>query len=118
MAFPALNRLSFWMTAGSLAGMTASFFQASQAGLNLWLASAALFCLAALLSALNFTVTTIDLRAEGMTLPRLPVTVWAWFLNAILSMLIFSVLLAGCAAVLADRLWGAQFFSFTAFLAA
>ncbi|HKE07628.1 MAG TPA: cbb3-type cytochrome c oxidase subunit I [Candidatus Acidoferrum sp.] len=118
MAFPTINLVSFWMTVGSLAGMTASFFYPPEAGINVWLGSAALFVLGALLSALNFTVTTIDLRAEGMSLPRLPITVWAWFLNAILSMLIFSVLLAGCAAVLADRLWGAQFFSFTAFLAA
>jgi cytochrome c oxidase subunit 1 len=98
--------------------MTASFFYAPESGINLWLGSAALFALGALLSALNFTVTTIDMRAEGMSLPRLPVTVWAWFLNSILSMLIFSVLLAGCAAVLADRLLGSQFFSFSAFLAA
>src|SRR5258708_12134837 len=65
---------------------------------------------------MNFTATTIDLRAEGMTLPRLPITVWAWFLNSILSMLIFSVLLAGCVALLSDRLLGSQFFSVSSFL--
>ena len=52
-----------------------------------------------------------------MTLPRMPVTVWAWFVNAILSMLIFSVLLAGCTAVLSDRLLGSNFFSTASFLA-
>lgn len=118
MAFPTLNLISLWVTVGSLAGMTASFLYPPGLGINLWLGSAALFALGALLSAVNFTVTTIDLRAEGMTLPRLPVTVWAWFLNSILSMLIFSVLLAGCAALLADRLLGAQFFSLSRFLAA
>ena len=117
MAFPSLNRFSFWMTAGSLVGMTAPFFLPLTDGINAWLASAALFSLAALFSALNFAVTTIDLRARGMTLPRMPVTVWAWFLNAILSMLIFSVLLAGSAAVLSDRLLGSTFFSATSFLA-
>src|SRR5215471_2203153 len=117
MAFPTLNLVSFWMTVASLAGMTASFFYAPEAGINLWLGCAAIFALGALFSALNFTATTIDLRAEGMTLPRLPITVWAWFLNAILSMLIFSVLLAGCAALLSDRLLGSQFFSFASFLA-
>jgi len=117
MAFPTLNLVSFWMTAVSLAGMSASFFYPPETGINLWMGSAAWFALGALLSAVNFTVTTIDLRTEGMTLPRLPVTVWAWFLNSILSMLIFSVLLAGCAAVLADRLLGAQFFSYSSFLA-
>jgi cytochrome c oxidase subunit 1 len=118
MAFPSLSLGSFWLTVVSLAGMTASFFCSPGTGINLWLGSAAIFAIGALLSALNFTVTTIDLRAEGMTLPRLPVTVWAWFLNAILSMLIFSVLLAGCAALLADRLLGARFFNVTSFLAA
>jgi cytochrome c oxidase subunit I len=117
MAFPTLNLFSFWMTVGSLAGMTASFFYPPESGINLWLASATLFSLAALLSALNFATTTIDLRAEGMSLTRLPITVWAWFLNALLSMLIFSVLLAGCAALLSDRLLGSQFFSFDLFLA-
>ncbi len=117
MAFPSLNRLSFWMTAGSLVGMTASFFLPLSNGINLWLASAALFSLAALCSALNFITTTIELRAKGMTLPRMPVTVWAWFVNAILSMLIFSVLLAGCAAVLSDRLLRSNFFSTASFLA-
>jgi len=117
MAFPALNLLSFWMTFASLFGMTGSFFVPIDSGINIWLASAALFSLAALLSALNFSTTTIELRASGMTLPRLPVTVWAWFLNAILSMLIFSVLLAGCTALLSDRLLGSHFFSAATFLA-
>lgn len=117
MAFPSLNRLSLWLTLTSLVGMTASFFFPLGTGINLWLLSAAIFSLAALFSAINFTITTIELRASGMTLPRMPITVWAWFLNAILSMLIFSVLLAGCSAVLSDRLLGSQFFSATNFLA-
>ena len=118
MAFPSLNLLSFWMTVSSLFGMATSFFLPLNNGINLWLASAAVFSLAALFSALNFTTTTIGMRAKGMTLPRMPVTVWAWFINAILSMLIFSVLLAGCAAVLSDRLLGSNFFSAASFLAA
>jgi len=117
MAFPTLNRLSFWMTFASLVGMTGSFFMKLDSGVNVWLVSASIFSLAGLFSAVNFTTTTIELRAPGMTLPRMPVTVWAWFINAILSMLIFSVLLAGCCAVLSDRLLGSEFFSTAAFLA-
>jgi cytochrome c oxidase subunit 1 len=117
MAFPTLNCISLWLTVGSLGGMTVSFFRPPSQGIDLWLASAAIFSLAALFSALNFAVTTIELRTTGMTLARLPVTVWAWFVNAILSMLIFSVLLAGSAAVLSDRLLGSNFFSASAFLA-
>jgi cytochrome c oxidase subunit 1 len=97
--------------------MTASFFRPLEQGINIWLASAAVFSLAALLSALNFCVTTIELRAKGLTLPRMPVTVWAWFVNAILSLLIFGVLLAGCTTILSDRLLGSNLFSAAAFLA-
>lgn len=117
MAFPKLNCLSLWLTVASLVGMTGSFFVPINQGINLWLVSAAVFSLGALCSALNFSVTTIAMRTKGMTLPRLPVTVWAWFVNAILSLLIFSVLLAGCTTLLSDRLLGSDFFNTTAFLA-
>ncbi len=117
MAFPSLNRFSFWMTFASLLGMTSAFFLPLDHGVDVWLISASAFSLAGLFSALNFTTTTIDLRAPGMSLPRMPVTVWAWFINSVLSMLIFSVLLAGCCAVLSDRLLGSEFFSTTLFLA-
>jgi cytochrome c oxidase subunit I len=117
MAFPTLNCFSLWLTVASLGGMTVSFFRPMNQGIDVWLASAAIFSLAALLSAFNFCVTTIELRTKGMILSRMPVTVWAWFVNAILSMLIFSVLLAGCAAILSDRMLGSDFFSVSAFLA-
>lgn len=116
MAFPSLNRLSLWLTCASLAGMTGSFFVPLGTGIDVWLGSAAVFSLGVLLSAFNFSTTTMEMRAPGMTLPRLPVTVWAWFLNSILSMLIFSILLAGCAALLSDRLLGSNFFSTASFL--
>jgi len=111
MAFPTLNLFAFWATAASLAGVTSAFLLAPQMGLTVWIASVALFCAAALANALNFSVTTIDLRARGMTLPRLPVTVWAWFINALLSLLIFSILLAACIYLLADRVLGTHFFA-------
>src|SRR5277367_2716272 len=60
MAFPALNLFSFWATVASLAGMTAAFFVHPDTGFTLWAASVAFFCLAALLTALNFTVTTLS----------------------------------------------------------
>jgi len=110
MAFPTLNLLAFWVTATSLFGMTTTFFFSPQPAITLWIVSVAIFCAASLLNALNFSVTTIDLRARGMTLPRLPLTVWAWFINAILGALIFSILLAACVCLLSDRLIGAHFF--------
>ncbi len=117
MAFPSLNRLSFWMIVASWLGIITSSFVATAAGINLWLVSASIFALSALLSAVNFTTTTLQLRTDGMTLPNMPITVWAWFINAILSLLIFSILLAGTCTVLSDRLLGTGFFSSLTFLA-
>jgi cytochrome c oxidase subunit I len=117
MAFPTLNLLAFWATVSSLVGMTAAFLMSTPLGITLWIASVAVFCAASLLNAINFSVTTIDLRAQGMTLPRLPITVWAWFINAILGMLIFSILLAACVCLLSDRLLSTHFFPLLNFLA-
>jgi cytochrome c oxidase subunit I len=117
MAFPKLNLFSFWATAVALFGMVGAFLVEPQTGITVWIASVSVFCAAALCSALNFVVTTIDLRAQGMTLPRLPLTVWSWFINGILGMLIFSILLAGCLCLLADRFLSTHFFSAVDFLA-
>ena len=117
IAFPALNLLAFWLTFASLLGLTTTFFLSPQPAITLWIVSVAIFCAASLFNALNFSVTTIDLRAPGMTLPRLPLTVWAWFINAILGMLIFSILLAACVCLLSDRLLSTHFFPLLNFIA-
>src|SRR5467141_1897732 len=110
MAFPTLNLLAFWATVASFVGLTGAFLISPHSGITLWIVSVGIFCAASLCNALNFSVTTIDLRAQGMTLPRLPLTVWAWFINAILGMLIFSILLAACVCLLSDRLLSTHFF--------
>jgi cytochrome c oxidase subunit 1 len=117
MAFPTLNLLAFWATVASLLGLTTTFLIPPHPAITLWLVSVAIFCAASLLNALNFNVTTIDLRTQGMTLPRLPLTVWAWFINAILGMLIFSILLAACVCLLSDRLLSTHFFPLMNFIA-
>src|SRR5712664_1569439 len=117
MVFPKLNRLSFWATAASLLGLTTAFLISPESGITLWVASVAIFCSASLFNGLNFIVTTVDLRAKGLTLPRLPLTVWAWFINGILSALIFSILLAASVCLLSDRLWSTHFFLPANFLA-
>lgn len=114
MAFPRMSAASFWLTLAALAGMSTSFALPPEQGIVLWLESATIFCGAALLCALNFCVTAIDCRAPGMTFSRLPLTAWAWFVTAILSVLIFSILLAACALLLADALYGTQFFAIAA----
>ena len=94
----------------SLFGITSAFFLPPAAGLCCDRQHRAVLR-ASLLTALNFCVTVIDSRTTGMTLPRMPLTVWAWFINAILSLLIFSILLAACLCLLTDRVLGTQFFA-------
>ena len=59
MAFPELNRLSFWATAASLLGLTVAFLAPPESGITLWIVSVAVFCAASLLNGLNFSVTKI-----------------------------------------------------------
>ena len=92
-------------------GMVVAFFCRAGNRPHVWLFSVAAFCVGAALNALNFVVTTTDSRAKGMTLPRLPVTVWAWFITAVLSLLIFSMLFAACVLLLAIGLHATHFFA-------
>jgi cytochrome c oxidase subunit 1 len=134
MAFPVLNMLSFWTTFVSLVVLVSAFFVTGGApisgwtaypplsalgqitgpgqglGQTMWVIGLAIFCLASLLGALNFIATTVDLRAKGMTLFRMPLTVWAWLITAILGLLAFGVLLAACILLLLDRTVGTSFF--------
>jgi cytochrome c oxidase subunit 1 len=134
MAFPVLNMLGFWLTLAAFVALLASFVvpqgaaisgwtayaplsslgdvtgPGEGAGQTLWIVSVLIMCVASLLSAVNFIATAIDLRAPGMTLLRLPLTVWAWFITAILILLSFSVLFAGGVLLLMDRSFGSSFF--------
>src|SRR2546429_7280743 len=62
------------------------------------------------MGALNFITTTLDMRAKGMTMMRMPLTVWAWFVTAILGLLAFGVLLSAGILLLMDRNLGTSFF--------
>src|SRR5436190_747241 len=133
MAFPVLNMLSFWTTFLAFVAMIAAFFVSGGAPLHgwtgyaplsalpsagpgeqlcadLWVISIAVFCVASLMGALNFITTLLDLRAKGMTLFRLPLTCWAWFVTAILTLLAFGVLLSAGILLLLDRNLGTCFF--------
>ena len=134
MAFPVLNMMSFWVTLVAFVVMMAALFATGGApisgwtayaplsaigdvagpglglGQTLWIISIAIFCAASLLTALNFLTTTINLRARGMSLMRMPLTVWAWFTTAILALLAFPVLLGAGIMLLLDRVGGTSFF--------
>jgi cytochrome c oxidase subunit 1 len=133
MAFPVLNMLSFWTTFLGFVVILCAFFVSGGAplhgwtgypplsalqsagpgeglGADLWITSIAIFCLASLMGALNFITTTLDLRAKGMTLMRMPLTVWSWFITAILGLLAFGVLLSAGILLLMDRNLGTSFY--------
>jgi len=133
MAFPVLNMLSFWTTFLGFIVLLAAFFVTGGAplhgwtgyaplsalqsagpgeglGADLWITSIAIFCIGALMGALNFITTTLDMRAKGMTMMRMPLTVWAWFITAILGLLAFGVLLSAGILLLMDRNLGTSFF--------
>jgi cytochrome c oxidase subunit 1 len=79
-------------------------------GMNLWIISIAIFCVASLLGALNFITTLLNMRTRGMSLMRMPLTCWAWFTTAVLALLAFPVLLGGGILLLLDRVAETSFF--------
>ncbi|MGC1637313.1 MAG: cbb3-type cytochrome c oxidase subunit I [Candidatus Acidiferrales bacterium] len=134
MAFPRFNMMSFWTTFAAFLVMMSSFFVADgppiagwtsyaplsavggdagpglAVGQTLWAVSIALFCIGSLLGALNFIATTLDLRTKGMSLARMPLSSWAWFVTSVIALLAFAVLLPACILLILDRTAGTSFF--------
>ncbi|MDQ7851017.1 MAG: cbb3-type cytochrome c oxidase subunit I, partial [Armatimonadota bacterium] len=133
MAFPFLNMLSYWLYPPAIVILLASFFVSGGAagggwtaypplsalpqaapgsglGQTLWLVALAVLIVAFLFGSLNYITTVLQLRTRGMSMLRLPLTVWALFVTAILSLLAFPVLLAAAIMLLFDRLGGTSFF--------
>jgi cytochrome c oxidase subunit I len=134
MAFPRFNMMSFWTTFLAFCILIAAFFVpdgppisgwtayaplsaiGSDAGpglglgQTLWGLSIFVFCIASLLGSLNFIATTLDLRTKGMTLARMPICTWAWFITSCIALLAFAVLLPACLLLILDRVAGTSFF--------
>ena len=79
-------------------------------GMTLWLVSMALFIASSLMGSLNYVVTVINLRTKGMTMTRLPLTIWAFFVTAIIGIVSFPVLLSAALLLIFDRSFGTSFF--------
>ena len=79
-------------------------------GMTFWLLSMTLFVVSSLLGGLNYIVTIINLRTKGLTMLRLPLTIWALFITAILGVLSFPVLVSAIVLLMMDRLMGTAFF--------
>ena len=79
-------------------------------GMTLWLISITLFIVGSLLGGLNYIVTILNLRTKGMSMKRLPLTIWALFITAILGVLSFPVLLSCGLLLVFDRSFGTSFY--------
>jgi cytochrome c oxidase subunit 1 len=133
MVFPYLNMLSFWIFLLAVLVLVASFFvpggptgagwtlyppqailsgtPGSQGlGIILMLVSLALFIIGFTMGGLNYVVTVLQARARGMTMMRLPLTIWGIFTATVLALLAFPALLVAAVMMLFDRVLGTSFF--------
>jgi cytochrome c oxidase subunit 1 len=133
MASGFLNMLSYWFflissllmlgslfieTGPAMAGWTIypplsalpQAISGSGLGMTLWLFSMAIFIAGSLIGSLNYIVTVLNLRTQGMTMTRMPLTIWTFFVTAILGVLSFPVLLSAALLLIMDRLAGTSFY--------
>ena len=132
MVFPYVNMLSYWVYLLAVLVLVASFFvpggptgagwtlyppqailsgtPGSDAGIILMLVSLALFIVGFTMGGLNYVVTVLQARTRGMTLMRLPLSVWGIFVATILALLAFPALFVGAVMMTFDRLLGTSFF--------
>ncbi len=79
-------------------------------GMTLWLVSMAIFIASSLMGSLNYIVTVLNLRTLGMKMTRLPLTIWAFFVTAIIGVVSFPVLLSAALLLIFDRSFGTSFY--------
>jgi len=134
MAFPTLNMLSYWFMWPAFIAFGASFFVEGGAaaggwtsypplstnvasspgsgwGQTLWLVGLTLVGVSSMLGSVNYMTTIILMRAPGMTMFRLPMTIWAMFITAVLQAFALPVLTAAGFMQVADRVFNTGFFS-------
>ena len=86
------------------------FIPGSGTGMTIWLVSMAIFIAGSLLGSLNYIVTVVNLRTKGMSMDRMPLTIWAFFVTAIIGVISFPVLLSAALLLIFDRSFGTSFF--------
>jgi cytochrome c oxidase subunit 1 len=79
-------------------------------GMTLWLVAMVFFIVSTLLGGVNYITTVINLRTEGMTFSRLPLTIWAFFITAVIGLLSFPVLFSAALLLVFDRSFGTSFY--------
>lgn len=133
MASPFLNMLSYWFFFLASVVMVSSFFlpegasdvgwtaypplsavresaPGAGAGMDFWLVGMALFIFSSLLGGLNYITTVLNLRTKGMSMAKMPLTVWALLITAVLGLLSFPVLLGAAILLILDRTIGTSFY--------
>jgi len=132
MAFPYVNMLSYWVYLLAVLILVAGFFAPGgptgagwtlyppqailsgtpghEWGIILMLVSLILFIIGFTMGGLNYVVTVLQCRTRGMTLMRLPLTVWGIFTATVMALLAFPALFVGCVMMTLDRLLGTSFF--------
>ena len=133
MASPFMNMLSYWFfLASSITLLSSVFIETGPAsggwtvypplsalekampgsglGMTLWLSAIALFIISSLLGGINYISTVLNMRTKGMSMNRMPLTIWAFFFTAILGLLSFPVLLGAALFLIFDRSFGTSFY--------
>jgi len=133
MASPFMNMLSYWFffissvvllvsvgveTGPASAGWTVypplsaleKAMPGSGLGMTLWLVAIALFIISALLGGMNYIATVLNQRTKGMSMNRMPLTIWAFLFTAVLGLLSFPVLLGASLFLIFDRSFGTSFY--------
>ena len=133
MASPFMNMLSYWFFFMSSVVLLISVFietgpasggwtvypplsaldkamPGSGLGMTLWLVAIALFIVSSLLGGINYISTVLNMRTKGMSMNRMPLTIWAFFFTAILGVLSFPVLLGAALFLIFDRSFGTSFY--------
>ncbi len=133
MASPLLNMLSYWffflagvvmfaslfLSTGPFAGGWTAYpplsalpqaSSGSGAGMTMWVVSLVFFVVSVLLGGINYITTVLNLRTKGMSMWRLPLTIWAFFITAIIGLLSFPVLVSGLLLIMFDRGLGTSFY--------
>ena len=133
MASPFMNMLSYWFFFLACVIMLSSFFvqkgpasggwtvypplsalpkamPGSEMGMTLWLISMVCFVASSLMGGINYVSTVLNMRTKGMDLWKMPLTIWAFFLTAVLGVLSFPVLVAGVVLLIFDRSMGTSFY--------
>ncbi|EEI91699.1 cytochrome C and quinol oxidase polypeptide I [Sphingobacterium spiritivorum ATCC 33300] len=133
MASPFMNMLSYWFFFVACVIMVASFFiesgpassgwtvypplsavpkaiSGSGLGMTLWLVSMTLFIASQVMGGVNYISTVLNMRTKGMDLWKMPLTVWSFFLTAIVGLLSFPVLVSAVVLLIFDRSAGTSFY--------